>query len=151
MSLVLSRPKLTLLPLLVGAFLFVATAEAASGPSLLAPSAGKHFGVAAKITFKVRDRSTKARKYGMTVVVNSKRTVKHGELQMPGKNAAGDYAAMKRRKHGVWTYTPPSYTYPSWYMRRRGTYYWQSFHIDCFAGGPKNCHIVSKIRTFRVG
>lgn len=137
--------------LVAAALTLAAVAQAASGPSLLAPNKGKHFAVGAKITFKVRDRSANAHKYGVSLTVSAKRIVKHGELQMPGKNVSGDFAGMKRRKHGLWVYTPPRYTFPTWYMQRRGTYYWQASHIDCRVGGPKSCHIVSRIRKFHVG
>jgi len=108
-------------------------------------------GVGSSITFKVRDRSAKARKYGVSLVVADRKRVKHGQLQRPGKNGSGDFAGMKRRKHGIFTYTPPHYTFPSWYLQKPGVYYWQALHIDCGVHAPSNCHVVSRIRHFRVG
>jgi hypothetical protein len=140
-----------LVALLAAVLVAAAVAQAASGPSLLAPRQGKHLHRNTRPTFKVRDRSAKARQYGVTIVINNKRKVKHGELQEPGSHGSGTFAGMKRRKHGIWTYRPPGYTFPSWFMVRRGTYYWQAFHIDCGTNTPRSCHIVSKIHKFHVG
>lgn len=132
----------------VGAALAVAKGN--GGPALLGPKKGKVFKVGSRIHFKVRDRSYWARKYHVWLVVSSKRHVKHGQLQAPKGDAPGDFAEFTRHKHGLYTYTPPHYTFPSWYMQRPGRYYWQAHHINCGLHTPRNCHIVSKIRSFRV-
>ena len=147
----LPRLAAALVALLAAVLVAAAVAQAATHPKLLAPKQGKHLHRGGQPTFKVRDGSAKARKYGVTIVINNKRKVKHGELQAPGSHGSGTFAAMKRRKHGRWTYKPPHYTFPSWFMVRRGTYYWQSFHIDCGPHTPRSCHIVSRIRKFHVG
>jgi hypothetical protein len=147
----LSNLAATLAALVAAVLLAAAVAQAASSPRLLAPKQGKHLHRGGRPTFKVHDGSAKARQYGVTIVINNKRKVKHGELQEPGAHGSGTFAAMKRRKHGTWTYTPPNYDYPSWFMVRRGTYYWQAFHIDCGMNTPRSCHIASRIHRFHVG
>ena len=137
--------------LLAGALLLTALAPAASaaGPRPLSPKQGKAFSVGAFLTFKVRDHSAAARKYGIFMVVANRKRVKHGQLQRGKSDAPGDFAKMKRRKHGIYTYTPERYTFPSWYMQRPDVYYWQAHHIDC-GSSASNCYVVGAIRHFRV-
>ena len=35
------------------------------------------------------------------------------------------------KKDGVFTYRPKLYTYPTYWLQRRGTYYWQVHRIQC--------------------
>jgi hypothetical protein len=127
----------------------LAFAKGNGGPVTLSP-VGKKYKVGAKITFRVRDHSKAARQHHVWLVVAAKRKVKHGQLQEPGSKGIGDFAEFTRKKNGLYTYTPPHYTFPSWYMQRPGKYYWQAHHISCTLHGPRNCRIVSKIRSFRV-
>jgi hypothetical protein len=149
------RPSLIILAAaLVAATLLLASlasAASASGPAPLAPNNGKHFKVGAFLTFKVRDRSAAARANGIFMRISDRKKVKHGQLQASPGNGSGDFAKMKRRKHGIYTYTPRHYTFPTWYMQKPDVYYWQAHHIDCSPGAPNNCDIVGKIRHFRVG
>jgi hypothetical protein len=149
------RPVLIpLVAALIGAALLLASlasAASASSPVALAPKNGKHFSVGAFLTYKVRDRSAAAREHGIYLRVSNRKKVKHGELQASKSNKPGDFAKMKRRKHGLFTYTPPHYTFPSWYMQATGVRYWQAHHIDCGVSAPVTCDIVTKIRHFRVG
>jgi hypothetical protein len=128
----------------------VPAANAATGPRPLSPSAGKVFSKGAFTTFKVKDTSAAARKYGIFMVIANRKRTKGGQLQKSKNGKPGDFAQMKRRKHGVYTYTPAKYTFPGWYMVTSGTYYWQAHHIDCGATASGNCYVVGGIRKFRV-
>lgn len=132
------------------ALLSAAVAQALTHPRLLAPKQGKVLHRGGRPTFKVHDGTTQARKHHVWITISAKRKVKHGELQIPGAHTSGTFSHMKRRKHGKWTYRPPNYSFPSWFMQRRGTYYWQAFHIDCGPAAPKTCHVHSKIHKFKV-
>jgi hypothetical protein len=128
----------------------LALAAAPGGPAPVTPKQGKMFARGSKITFRVRDRSSYARRYGVFLTVAARKVVRHEELQMPKGNAPGDFARMRRGKNGIYSYTPPRYTFPSWYRVRPGRYYWQAHHINCAFHGPTDCHYVGKIRSFRV-
>jgi hypothetical protein len=128
----------------------VPAANAATGPRSLAPTAGKVFSKGAFTTFKVKDTSAAARKYGIFMVVANRKRTKNGQLQKSKDDNRGDFAQMKRRKHGVFTYTPEHYTFPGWFVNTSGTYYWQAHHIDCAATTAGNCSVVGPIRKFRV-
>jgi hypothetical protein len=148
------RPlRLALGALLAGALLLAAlvpAANAATGPRPISPKQGKVFSKGAFLTFKVKDTSAAARKYGIFMVIANRKRTRHGQLQKSKSGKPGDFAQMKRRKHGVYTYTPMHYTFPGWYMVTSGTYYWQAHHIDCGATSTGNCYVVGGIRKFRV-
>lgn len=148
------RPLLLALAgaLVVAALLLASLAPAAgAAPTALSPKNGKRFSVGAFLTYKVRDRSSQARHGGVFLNVADRKKTKKGQLKRSPSNASGDFAKMKRRKHGLYTYTPPHYTFPSWYMQKPDVYYWQAHHIDCGVGSTYNCNVVTKIRHFRVG
>jgi hypothetical protein len=56
---------------------------------------------------------------------------------------------MKRRSGGKYTFKPTLYTFPDYFLQRPGKYYWQSYHIDCSTTAA-HCHVLSKIRSFRI-
>ena len=125
------------------------SAFAVTGPRPLAPKQGKVISSGAFLTYKVKDTSSAARRHHVWLTVASRKRTKHGVLQNSPKNQPGDFAQMKRRKHGIYTYTPPKYTFPGWYLVTPHVYYWQAFHIDC--GTSRNtCDIAGGIRHFRV-
>jgi hypothetical protein len=140
-----------LLAALLALAALVPAANAATGPRPLAPVQGKVFDTGAFVTFKVKDASAAARRYGIFMVIANRRVVRHGQLQQSKKGKPGFFAQMKRRKHGVYTYTPPiSYAFPGWFMVTPTVYYWQAHHIDCGASATGNCYVVGGIRHFRV-
>ena len=147
-----SQLRVLLGALLAAALLAAAVpaANAATGPRPLSPKAGKVFSKGAFLTFKVKDTSAAARKYGIFMVIANRKRTRNGQLQKSKSGKPGDFAQMKRRKHGVYTYTPAKYTFPGWYMVTSGTYYWQAHHIDCGATSTGNCYVVGGIRKFRV-
>ena len=119
------------------------TASAAS-PTQIAPKRGSVLTAGSQPTFKVRDTSASARKYGVFVTVStSKRLTRTGDLK---KTDIGTFAKTKRRG-SVFSYKTPLYTFPTWFMVRAGTYYWQAFRIDCAVRG---CHVHTKVRSFKV-
>jgi hypothetical protein len=122
-------------------------ASAAAGPKLLKPSKNAVIPRNTQPTFSVRDHSSAARKYKVWIIVSSAKKVSHGELKHD--SAHGDFSSMKRNSGGRYTYTPALYTFPDYYLQRPGRYWWQSFHIDC-SSRARNCHILSKIRSFTV-
>jgi gas vesicle protein len=130
---------------LAGALLLGGAQAASAAPQLLAPGNGKTLRRGAQPTFKVRDNSSNARRYDIFMTIAAKkRTNRHGELK---RTRVGTFARMESNGKGGWTYKAPAYTFPTWFMERPGTYYWQAFHIDCSVPG---CHVVSRIRSFKV-
>jgi len=54
----------------------------------------------------------------------------------------------KRGKDGVASYRPRFYDFPSFWLNRPGTYYWQAYRIAC-AG--KHCRRPGPVVAFKVG
>lgn len=133
--------------LVAGLLALPALAAAASGPTLLSPKKGAIVPVNTAPTFTVRDRSSKAKKYKVWIIIASKKKVKNGELQRDSTH--GVFSDMKRGKNSKYSFTPVLHTFPDYFLQRPGAYYWQSFHIDC-AAKVKNCNVKSKIRKFTV-
>jgi hypothetical protein len=131
-------------------FAGVSAAGALTHPKLLGPKRGTVYPVGSRPTFKVRDTSRNARRYRMYVTIaNAKKFKKSGankgDLLM---TKPGDFSDLKR-SGSTFTYTPPLYTFPTWYMVVPGKYYWQAFHIDC-SQRHFRCHVHSKLGSFYV-
>lgn len=121
-------------------------AAGAAGPAQVAPKRGAVVAVGSQPTFKVRDASSAARKYGVFITISTtKRRKANGDLKTTD---IGTFARMKRRG-SRYSFKPKNYTFPTWFMARPGTYYWQAYRIDC-SGGNSSCHVPSKIRSFKV-
>jgi len=119
-------------------------AASAASPTQIAPKSGSVLTAGSQPTFKVRDASASARRYGVFVTVStSKKLTARGDLK---KTDIGTFAKMKRRG-SVFSYKTPLYSFPTWFMVRAGTYYWQAFRIDC---SVKGCHVHTKVRSFKV-
>lgn len=117
---------------------------ASAAPKLVTPKAGATVAIGSQQAFKVRDGSAAAKKYKVFITIStSNRTKKNGDLK---QTKIGTFAST-RRDGNMFTYTPPPYTFPTWFLARAGTYYWQAFHIDC---AVKGCHVHSRIRSFSV-
>jgi hypothetical protein len=134
--------------LAVGAGLALAAATPtvanAAGPTLLKPKAGATLAIGSQPAFKVRDASAQARQYKVFITISTtKKTKRNGDLK---QTDIGTFAGTTR-KRDVYTYKAPAYSFPTWFMQRAGTYYWQAFHIDC---AVKGCHVHSKVRSFKV-
>jgi hypothetical protein len=144
---VLQHSRRLLAPLAI-AFALAATltsaAQADVAPKLLRPSAGATLTASSPPTFKVRDRGHAFHGNVWIEVSASKRRDRHGDLKT---SPIGTFAQMKRRRHGVYTWVPPMFTFPEWFMVRPGTYYWEAFHVNCDVAG---CRVRSKIRSFVV-
>jgi hypothetical protein len=120
-----------------------ATAGAAA-PKLITPKAGATVAIGSQPPFKVRDGSAAAKKYKIFITISTTRkTKKNGDLK---QTSVGTFAATTR-KGDVFTYKPPAYSFPTWFLARAGTYYWQAYRIDCAVQG---CHVHSKTRSFKV-
>lgn len=141
------RTLVTLAAVLLATTGSLAAAGAAPArPQLLAPGKGKVLRLGSEPTFKVRDRSANARRYGVFLIVSpTKRTNRHGELKRHRR--IGTFAKMRRTGRFGFVYRTPAYAFDHWFMQRPGTYYWQAFHVDCRVRG---CRVLSRIRTFKV-
>ena len=47
-----------------------------------------------------------------------------------------DIAQMKRRSGRTFTYKPRAFTFPAYYLNRRGTYFWQAYRINAERDKP---------------
>lgn len=136
---------LVALAALAVAALGVTVAQAARGNWVhsAAPKNHKAYHVGDRIHFKVRARGV-TKGYKVYARISTKRKTKRGELK---ETHIGTFFAFKKRKHHRYTFTPPNYTFPQWYMQRPGKYYWQAQFVD---GACAHVRCVSKIRSFRV-
>jgi hypothetical protein len=128
----------------------VSSASALTHPKLAGPKRGTVFPVGSRPTFTIKDTSRNAKRYRMYITIaNAKKFKKSGSnagdlLQ----TKPGDFSNLTR--HGTkFTYTPPVYNFPGWYLVTPGKYYWQVFHIDCSQRGF-HCHVHSKLGSFFV-
>jgi len=122
----------------------LAAPATAGSPAQIAPKSGSTLTAGSQPTFKIRDASASARRYGVFITVStSKALTRRGDLK---KTNIGTFAKMKRRG-SVYSYKTPLYSFPTWFMVRPGTYYWQAFRIDC---SVKGCHVHTKVRSFKV-
>jgi hypothetical protein len=111
------------------------------GPTSVAPVAGKIQQRGVPFTFKVKAPA------GSDVyvrVASSKRVVADGTL-------AGNLWFRKMAYRGG-LFTKKTDTYPaltSYFLNRRGTYYWQAYRIACTVGST-DCSVEGPIRSFRI-
>ena len=121
-------------------------AAGAASPTQISPRSGALLALGSQPSFKVRDGSAAARRYGVFIRIStSKRRRANGDLR---STSIGTFAKMRRRA-SVFSYTPKDYSFPTWFMARAGTYYWQAYRIDCSTGNS-SCHVHTRIRSFRV-
>jgi hypothetical protein len=116
-------------------------------PKQVSPARDAVLLVGTRPVFKVRDGSAAARRYRLYITIStSKRRKRNGDLR---RTRIGTFASMRRRR-STHSYRTPDYDFPAWFMARAGTYYWQAYRIDCSTGNP-DCHVHTRIRSFRVG
>jgi hypothetical protein len=138
------RRLIALLAIGVGLTLASPAAAGAAAPKLITPKAGATVAIGSRPAFKVRDGSAAAKKYKIFITISTTRkTTKDGDLK---RTSVGTFTGTKRNGD-VFTYKPPAYDFPTWFLARAGTYYWQAYRIDCAVEG---CHVQSKIRSFKV-
>lgn len=103
------------------------------------------FQVGSRPTFRIHSPAAVAADSSVFLTIASKRKVnKNGELK---RTAIGNFAQMNKKRNGNFAWTPPPYTFPDWFMMRPGTYFWQTYYIDCAA---PDCHVLSTIKSFKV-
>jgi hypothetical protein len=144
------RNLLALLTACLALLLIGVSSAAAAGPRIVSPKRGAVLALGSQPTFKVRDGSRNARRYKifMRISASKTRSRKTGDLKETkiGGEPIGFFSSMTR--HGsTHSFTPPPYSFPSWFMARPGKYYWQAYRIDCRVRG---CHIHSKVSSFIV-
>ena len=131
----------------LGAGLLATGAVGASKPRLTSPKPGGVLSLGSQATFKAKDGSASARRYGVYITIStSKKRRANGDLK---KTSIGSFRKMKR-KGTAFRYKSEDYSFPTWFMAREGTYYWQVYRIDCTDPAAKDCHVHSKIRSFKV-
>ncbi|MDO8209445.1 hypothetical protein [Conexibacter sp. CPCC 206217] len=139
--------SVALLAALLASAVSLAAAQAASAaPQLLAPGIGKTLARGSQPLFKARDTDPNARRYRVFMTISrSKKLDKDGDLKQT--RGSGTFTSMRQSGRYGFTYKPPAYSFPEWFMQAPGTYYWQAYHIDCRV---KGCHVHSKVRSFKV-
>lgn len=126
--------------------LLAPAAADAARPAQISPRGGALLALGSQPLFKVRDGTAAARRYDVFLTIStSKRRKRNGDLK---RTSIGTFASMRRRGT-VFRYRPPDYSFPTWFMARAGTYYWQAYRIDCSTGNS-SCHVHTRIRSFRV-
>ena len=124
-------------------------AQADTGPRLISPAAGRALDVGTRPTFKATDRGDAFQGTVWLSISAFRRVDRTGKLK---QSDGGTFTSMRRRRGGSYTYTPPDYSFPGWFMVTPGTYYWQAYHINCSipSSTRTSCHVYSRIRSFKV-
>jgi hypothetical protein len=98
-----------------------------------------------RVTFKYRTLVPNASRYGVFITVAARR--RHNRYGGLKRTQVGTFARMVATGGGHYQYTTPPSTSPTWFMRKRGTYYWQMSIRDCSIRG---CHVYSRVHLFKV-
>jgi hypothetical protein len=127
-----------------------AGAQADVGPRLVSPAAGKTLAAGSRPTFTATDRGDAFHGTVWLSISAFKRRDREGRLKA---SDGGTFTSMTHHRGGSYTYTPPNYSFPSWFMVKPGTYYWQAYHINCAIPNATrtSCHVYSRVRAFKVG
>jgi hypothetical protein len=128
-----------------------AGAQADVSPKLTAPGPGKLLAVGSQPVFKVTDHGDTSHGGVWLTISKFRKRDRFGRLKQ--SSDSGTFTNMARHRGGHFTYTPPAYTFPGWFMVTPGTYYWQAYHINCAAHNTvrNSCDLFSRVRAFRVG
>jgi hypothetical protein len=114
-------------------------------PTVAFAATTPQFPVGSRPVFRAHTTAAAA-KHGVWITIASRRRVSSsGELKQT--KPVGYFAQMHNAGHGNYTWKPPAYTFDTWFMNRVGTYWWQTYYIDCHF---KNCHRLSAIHAFKV-
>lgn len=127
--------------------LLASGAVGASKPRQTSPKRGAVLSLGSRATFKARDGSSAARRYGVWITISTSKARKaNGDLK---QTEIGSFRRMKR-KGTAFRYKTEDYSFPTWFMAREGTYYWQVYRIDCGDPSARACHVHSRVRSFKV-
>jgi hypothetical protein len=55
-----------------------------------------------------------------------------------------------RRRGSLFTYRPPLFRFPGYWLETPGTYYWQAYRLDC-GTSLRDCRQESEVIRFRLG
>jgi hypothetical protein len=114
-------------------------------PALASAASTPQFPLGSRPVFTAQTNAAAAKRFGMYITIaNARKLDRNGQLK---QSSIGTFARMHNAGHGKFTYKPPAYTFPSWFMETPGTYWWQTYYIDCHF---KGCHRLSSIRKFKV-
>ncbi len=116
---------------------------ATKGPSPRSPKHNKSYKAGKRFTFQVRSTQPGA---VFLKVSKSKKKGKDGTLRNDVY-----FRKMGRKKGTKTLYTKKAEGYPalkSYFLNKRGKYYWQAYRIDCSA--QKDCNVEGRIRSFRI-
>ena len=101
--------------------------------------------VGTRPTFRIHSPAAVAADSSVFLTIAAKRKVyKDGELK---RTTVGTFAEMNKKRNANFVWKSPPYTFPGWFMMQPGTYFWQTYYIDCAA---PDCHVLSKIKSFKV-
>jgi hypothetical protein len=127
--------------------LFASGAVGASKPRQISPKRGAVLELGSRATFKAKDGTSAAKRYGVWITVSTSKTrTANGDLK---QTEIGSFRRMKR-KGSSFRYKTEDYSFDTWFMAREGTYYWQVYRIDCGDPSARDCHVHSKVRSFKV-
>jgi hypothetical protein len=135
------RTRVTVLVLAAGALPAGGDALAAGGVTPLSPAAGATLPVGRPATFRMR---VHGRGEVHVRVCRSRRRNRSGVIC-----AAEDLGRARRGAGGVSVYRARVYDLPSYWLERRGTYYWQAYRIQC--SRLSDCLRPGPVRRVRVG
>jgi hypothetical protein len=127
-----------------------AGAQADTAPTLNAPGPGKLLATGSLPTFKATDHGHAFQGTLWLSISANRARDRFGRLK---ESDGGTFSKMVRHRGGHYTFTPPVFTFPGWFMATPGTYFWQVYHINCLISNASrtSCHVYSRVRSFKVG
>jgi hypothetical protein len=135
----------SMLPLLVAVVLALpASAQAASGITILSPKANAKIAVGERPTFKLRVKGS-----GQVYVHVCKNKKKDAKGVICNNGDTEDIGRAKRKK-GIYQYKGKFFDFPEYWLNSPGTYYWQAYRIACEGGNTSDCLQESKIVKIKV-
>lgn len=132
-------------PVVVRVLATVLAALALALPAVATAASTPTFLVGSRPVFTAQTNAAAAKRFGMYITIaNARKVDRNGQLK---QTSVGTFARMHSAGHGKFTYKTPAYTFPTWFMQTPGTYFWQTYYIDCHF---KACHRLSAIHKFKV-
>jgi len=120
-----------------------AVAATKHGVTPLTPKAGGKVAAGKSATFRMRVKGK-----GKVFVHVCKSSHK---AKVDGTICSKATIGQASQHNGVYSYTQKFYDYPTFWLNRPGTYYWQAYRIECLPGSTSDCRQEGPVVKFRVG
>ena len=137
------RRSLALALVLCASVASIASAKTKNGITPTKPEGGTVLASGHGLTYK-----GKVSGKGQVFIHVAKTKKRDADGVINGISGSGVDVLKAKRKGGRFTAKAPDYSFPSYYLVKPGTYYWQAFRIECT--GSSDCSQEGPIVKFKV-